>query len=237
MYLAHPGILGRFLRSVDGGVAVDLGCGPGNLLPALAAGAQFALGVDISDRSVRLALSGGADSGRGAASVVQADLLRLPLRDGSVEVAVATGSLHHTGDTSRGFAELCRVLRPGGRAFVSLYLRSSYYHSAYRTIGRVARGCSCRPATDLVVNRLVLLPAFWLYFVTGRFAVHRRLRLPSAEEVRNYFADQLLNPVVSFHDETELRRWAEAGRLEIDELVTTHAGALLNVVGRKRAAA
>jgi SAM-dependent methyltransferase len=232
VYASHPGPLGRFLRTVSGGVALDIGCGPGNLLPALAARAGQAAGVEISDESARLA----RDRARTAGAVIQGDALRLPLREGCADVAIATGSLHHTGDAAAGFRELCRVLRPGGRAFVAVYRRGSYYGALYRTAGGLARRSRHHPLADLIVNRLVLLPAFWAYFVAGRLAAHRRLRLPSAREVRNYFADQLLNPVVSFHAEAEVRAWAAGEGVDVEEVATTHAGALLNVTLRKRPA-
>ena len=40
---------------------------------------------------------------------------RLPLPDGSVDAAVASVTAHHWTDQTAGFAELARVMRPGGR--------------------------------------------------------------------------------------------------------------------------
>ena len=49
---------------------------------------------------------------------VLGDLLRLPLRHGSVDTLVCTGVLEHVSDPHRAVAEMYRVLKFGGRVFV-----------------------------------------------------------------------------------------------------------------------
>jgi SAM-dependent methyltransferase len=50
----------------------------------------------------------------------------VPYPDGSFEVVVSIGCLHHTGDLARSIGEVHRVLRPGGEAMVMVYARHSY---------------------------------------------------------------------------------------------------------------
>jgi SAM-dependent methyltransferase len=151
-----------------------------------------------------------------------------------MDVVLASGSLHHTGDARRGFLELERVLAPGGIAYISLYRAESYYERAYRTVGALARVSARRRIADAVVNRWVLLPLFALYFWLGRAIVHRKVALPSYRHLVNYFADQFLNPVVSFHSEAEVHSWADELGMEVVSLSVSHAGALLNVAFCKR---
>ena len=46
------------------------------------------------------------------------DLARLPLRDGSIDVALLSQSLHHAKDPDDALAEAVRVLKPGGRVLI-----------------------------------------------------------------------------------------------------------------------
>jgi SAM-dependent methyltransferase len=47
------------------------------------------------------------------------DLLRLPFRDGSLDVVVSTETLEHLTEPGAFLAEVRRVLRPGGRLFLT----------------------------------------------------------------------------------------------------------------------
>ena len=89
------------------GRCLDLGCGTGFALPLLAAAGWEAVGVEVSTGQVTRARERGAN-------VIQADAHELPFEDGSFEAVVSI--LTHTDfDDPRGvFAEVARVLRPGG---------------------------------------------------------------------------------------------------------------------------
>ena len=52
-------------------------------------------------------------------SLIQADAQRLPLSDGSVDVALAMHMLYHVPDIPAAVAELRRVTRPGGMVLAS----------------------------------------------------------------------------------------------------------------------
>jgi ubiquinone/menaquinone biosynthesis C-methylase UbiE len=226
------GVLGHFLHGVSGGVALDIGCGPGNILPVLAGRVTLAIGLDASAVSLALARQRAADP---PAHVVRADALRLPFHDGSVDFVLASGSLHHTGDARRGFFEVGRVLAEGGAAYVSLYHVKSYYSTAYKTVGAIARAGARNRLAHLLINQVVLLPLFAVYFWVGRAVAHRRIGPPRYRHIVNYFADQLLNPVVSFHSPEEVRSWAGQAGLEVAHLSVSHAGALMVMVVRKTA--
>lgn len=230
VYLSPESALGRFLASVSGGVALDVGCGPGHLLPLLTSRAARTIGVDASEVSLRMARSRCTDA---AVRVLRADARALPAADASIHVVLASGCLHHTGDARAAFMELARVLVDGGSAFVSLYRAGSYYERLYRAVGPLARASARSRLGDLLVNKLLLLPPFALYFLGGRAITHRRISLPSYRHLANYFADQLLNPVVSFHSEAEVRRWAAAAGMEVVSVAVSHAGALLSISLKK----
>ena len=85
---------------------VDIGCGDGAFVRALAGAGATAIGIEVSEDAVARAREqdpehryelGGAE--------------RLPLEDQSVDVATLMRSLHHVPDPSSAFPELRRVVR------------------------------------------------------------------------------------------------------------------------------
>jgi SAM-dependent methyltransferase len=58
--------------------------------------------------------------------VMQGSALSIPHPDGSFDVVVSIGCLHHTGDLAGAVREVHRVLRPGGQAMVMVYNRHSF---------------------------------------------------------------------------------------------------------------
>ncbi len=95
---------------------LDVGCGTGRLARALAERGQRVWGVDPSDAMLEQAR---AVPARGVAfrrAVAEA----LPFRDASFDGAVLRQAVHLV-DRPRAFAELARVLRPGGHVVVATF--------------------------------------------------------------------------------------------------------------------
>jgi SAM-dependent methyltransferase len=96
----------------------DLGCGEGYLTVEASRWASRVFAVDRSavvlDRARALALR------RRVSNVTwkRGELEDLPLRDGSVDVALLSQALHHAPDPGRALAEAARIVVPGGRVLV-----------------------------------------------------------------------------------------------------------------------
>jgi SAM-dependent methyltransferase len=104
-----------WLRIPNGGVAVDVGSGPGNITAALgrAAGPDgLALGVDISEPMLARAVAAAAAPNVG---FLRADAQRLPFRDEIADAATSLAVLQLIPDPPAMLAEVVRVLKPGGR--------------------------------------------------------------------------------------------------------------------------
>jgi SAM-dependent methyltransferase len=101
------------------GWLLDAGCGPGVVAGHLAAVAPVAVGFDLSTAMLRAAGDRVPGLRRSCG-----DLRRLPLRSGSIAVAVAYYSLQHVGraDLPIALAELHRVLATGGVLLVATHL-------------------------------------------------------------------------------------------------------------------
>jgi SAM-dependent methyltransferase len=89
-------------------VLLDAGCGrDAGTLRRLAPFAQAAIGID------RVEFSGQARAS--VVRVCQNDLCRMALRSSSVDVVVARSVMEHIALPDAAYAEVARVLRPGGR--------------------------------------------------------------------------------------------------------------------------
>lgn len=107
-----------WLAIPPGGVALDVGCGPGTVTAALgrAAGPDgLALGLDISEPMLARAVRTHAGPNVG---FLRADAQHLPLRDETVDAAVSVAVLQLIPNPQATLGEMVRVLRPGGRMAV-----------------------------------------------------------------------------------------------------------------------
>jgi ubiquinone/menaquinone biosynthesis C-methylase UbiE len=106
----------RSLASWDGRDVLDVGSGTGFHLPAFAATARSVTGVEPHDALAAIARR--RTRRLRNVSVVAGLASSLPLADASVDVAHARWAYFFGPGCEPGLAELERVVRPGGRAFV-----------------------------------------------------------------------------------------------------------------------
>jgi len=97
----------RELSLGAGSVVLDLASGTGDLCIDLRRSGLTPISVDLS--------FGMLSADRSGVPRVQADILRLPMGDGSVDGVTCGFALRNLVDLPAFFAELARVVRPGGR--------------------------------------------------------------------------------------------------------------------------
>jgi demethylmenaquinone methyltransferase/2-methoxy-6-polyprenyl-1,4-benzoquinol methylase len=97
----------RELRLPGGAIVLDLACGTGDLCTELQRNGYQPVGLDFSTGMLAAATTD--------APLIQADILRLPVRDASVDGATCGFALRNVASLEALFAEVARVVRPGGR--------------------------------------------------------------------------------------------------------------------------
>ena len=116
------GVLESAIREIHdwaGQTVLDIGCGTGFHLPRFAAGAAAVVGVEPHPRLLARALARAtADPHSTRISVRRGTAQALPVPDASVDVAHARWAYFFGPGSEPGLAELGRVMRRGGTAFV-----------------------------------------------------------------------------------------------------------------------
>jgi SAM-dependent methyltransferase len=105
-------------EELDGSRVLDVGCGMGRFAEVAAAHGAEVVGVDLSV-AVEAAQRNLGELPNTA--FIQADVFDLPLRPESFDLIYSIGVLHHTPDTRAAFAQLPKLLKPGGRIAIWVY--------------------------------------------------------------------------------------------------------------------
>ncbi len=148
----------RELRLPGGARVADLACGTGDFCRELRRSGYRPVGFDFS-----LGMLGSA---RTDAPLVQADILRLPLGDGTMEGATCGFALRNVVDLPSLFAETARVVRPGGRvAFLEAsepddpVMRAGHRVYFNRIVPLIGGALSDREAYAYLPRSMAYLPA------------------------------------------------------------------------------
>jgi len=100
-------------------ISLNIGCGAGTEALEIALGGGSCIAMDITNPAAKVADSLLKKLGQGEG--IQGDARFLPFKDNSVDYVYSSGVLHHSDDVPRSIAEIYRVLKPGGYAFIMLY--------------------------------------------------------------------------------------------------------------------
>ena len=106
----------------EGETVLDLGSGGGLdvIVSARRVGeGGHVYGLDMTDEMVALAGRNAAEAGVSNVSLLQGDIEDIPLPDACVDVVISNCVINLSLDKQAVFAEMARVLRPGGRIGVS----------------------------------------------------------------------------------------------------------------------
>jgi demethylmenaquinone methyltransferase / 2-methoxy-6-polyprenyl-1,4-benzoquinol methylase len=143
-----------------GGRALDVACGTGKVTSDLYRAVQpggTALGVDFSARMVDRARDRAA--GQDGLRYAVGDALALPVEDGAFDAATIAFGMRNLSDYRRGFAEMARAVRPGGRVVCLEIARPT------SIIGRLAQAWFDRAVP--FIGRLIGQGSAYAYLVSS----------------------------------------------------------------------
>ena len=99
--------------------AIDIACGPGTTTLLLSPAVRRVACIDFSAKMLSELRRNAAAAGASNLDIVEADGQALPFGDASFDIGISMFGLMFFPDRPKGFAELHRVLVPGGQALVS----------------------------------------------------------------------------------------------------------------------
>ncbi len=168
---------------------LDACCGTGDLALLLCeAGAGSVVGTDFAPamvaRAREKALARGGRAAGPALAFEVADTTRLPFGDASFDLATVAFGVRNLEDLDAGLAELCRVLRPGGRLAVLEFSRPAnpVFRALYHTYFMLVLPLVGNLVSGGADNAYAYLPRSVLAF-PGPEALAGRLRRAGFAEV------------------------------------------------------
>ena len=210
-----PGILMDKARASAFGLWVDqaispfstvleVGCGTGQMTNFLGlVQSRTVIGVDQSIASLTLGQGFRDRFDLKNVHFAQGNIFEMPIRESSVDVLICSGVLHHTPDPKKGYEELLKLVKPGGKILIGLY----------NTYARIPLG----------IRKMI-------FTTTGNafrsLDAHMRRKDVDQSKKEIWFADQYKNPHESWHSVDELLRWFDQTNVKYLSGVPEIAGKL-----------
>lgn len=126
-YRTHPWILeniGRF--DIKDKRVLEIGYGMGTDHLALARRGTLMHGIDLTRRNFEVTSKRFEIYGE-KSELITGDAETLPYDDGYFDFVYSFGVIHHTPSTEKVVAEIHRVLKPGGKCWITVYHKNSLY--------------------------------------------------------------------------------------------------------------
>jgi 2-polyprenyl-3-methyl-5-hydroxy-6-metoxy-1,4-benzoquinol methylase len=191
--LVNKGRMNPFTRDLLAGIGynklvLECGCGTGQLSQFLQLNNNHVLGIDMTLNSLGLAIDHKQRNELSRSAFVQMNIFDLAIKDGSFDVVISHGVLHHTADARQAFSCVARKAKPGGLVIIGLY-------NSYARILTWLRS----KLVGVVGNRID-------YVVRNRIQDERKADI--------WIQDQYYNPHETWHSIGEVLGWFEEEGIE-----------------------
>jgi SAM-dependent methyltransferase len=147
-----------------GGNALVVGCGPGVELPTLATGFDRVVAIDLNNTDLDIARAICRSQGVTNVEILEADLMKAPVKPGTVDTVFMIDVLEHFLDAGAAVAAVHALLRDGGRFVLVAPTENRFNDGLRRAMGY--RKPTSHYHTSRELERVV----------SGRFRLKRKVR-------------------------------------------------------------
>jgi ubiquinone/menaquinone biosynthesis C-methylase UbiE len=117
-------VIVNWLKRLNRGFLLDTGCGRGQYVIYANVLGFKSVGVDISSRSIKIAMKNCKKYG---GKVLIADVRNLPFKEGIFDVVISGGVVEHFKESQQALCEAYRVLKENGVLLINVPHRMSVY--------------------------------------------------------------------------------------------------------------
>ena len=185
------GIPTQFARISKGGTVLDLGSGAGNdcfVARAIVGETGKVLGLDFSDTMLEKARENVKKLGFTNVEFVKGDIEDMPVDSGTIDVVVSNCVLNLVPDKLKAFAQIYRVLKPGGSFSISDVVLKGTLHKGLKDDAVMYAGCVAGAIQKDEYLEIIGKSGFQNIEVNKE----KEIELPE-ELLRNYLSDEELN--------------------------------------------
>jgi 2-polyprenyl-3-methyl-5-hydroxy-6-metoxy-1,4-benzoquinol methylase len=147
---ANPWLGPQHFASYANQDVLEIGCGAGPATCLFAASGARVTAIDLTEAAVEMTKRHVEGM---PVTVRRMDAEQLTFPDAAFDHVFSWGVLHHSANTAVAFAEVVRVLRPGGTALIMVYNRASLRYWLKGMIWLLLRGHIMRGDTLTTVQR------------------------------------------------------------------------------------
>jgi len=185
----------KALPDLSGKTVIDVGCGEGRFSKFLIEEKRARpFAIDLSRVSVSKAKAKGVNASVG-------NVLSLPFKDNFSDLTLCIGVLHHSPSASKGFKELVRVTKKGGKIIIAIYRKGTWYDFVYN---------ACAPLRYFRKNKAVMSLSYVFFWCFMKIFKKITCRKDSSNKlIKAQFHDMLMTPVATFHSK---KRGVRMGR-------------------------
>ena len=185
---SHEYFAKRLAADCHGKRVLEIGCGQGDSVLRLARQGAIVTGIDLSEVAIENARQNAARMGITDATFKEMDAEQLDFEAGSFDIVCGGAILHHL-NVDKAFAQIARLLAPGGYALFIEPLGYNPFINLYRRLTPSQRTPDEHPLVqaDLLLSRRYFAESKILYYYLAALLALPLLRTPLAKPMVSFF--------------------------------------------------